>query len=91
MNSVSFDISITNNSEQMVKGIKWGFYIYDMFGDKLKWYTVNITDSILSWATYTETLRYDINQFINKEWDVFDTDFTYLKYNFDIEKVLFER
>ena len=34
-------------------------------------------------------MQYSINQFINEENEVYNTDFSLLKYNFDIENIVY--
>mgnify|MGYP007013249570 CR=1 FL=1 len=88
-NSVEFTLEIANKSDKVIKWIKGGYYIYDIFGNKLKWYELNVTAPINSGAVYKTTVNYDVNQFIADETSVYSTDFDYLKYNFAIEKIIY--
>ena len=87
--SIKFNVRVVNNGEKNVKGIKWGFYIYDIFGKEVNLYSINITEPIASWATYTKTMEYDINEFMVEDMNIFNMDFEYMKYKFEIDDVIF--
>lgn len=88
-NYVEFEVKVTNNSEKAIKGIKWGFSIYNIFWEKLWSYEVNITKEITSWASIDEKMQYSINEYINEESEIYETDFNLLRYNFDIENIVY--
>lgn len=88
-NYVDFTIKITNNSEKDIKGIKWSFYIYNIFWEKLWSYELNLTKQIKVWSSLSESMQYSINEYINTEYEIFESDFNMLKYNFDIKNVVY--
>ncbi len=88
-NYIEFEVKIENSSEKTIKGIKWGFSIYNIFWEKLWSYEVNITKEIKSWANISEKMQYSINEFMNKENEIYETDFSLLKYNFNIENIVY--
>lgn len=88
-NYTDFEVKVINNSGKSIKGIKWWFSIYNIFWEKLWRYEINITKVVKSWNSINENIQYSINQFINEENELYDTDFSLLKYNFDIENIVY--
>lgn len=88
-NYLVYNVEIKNNSDKQIKGIKWGFYAYDLFWEKIWSYELNITTPINALESINEELSYSINQFMSEDNKVYETPSDYLKYNFKIEKVVY--
>lgn len=87
--NLEFEVKVTNNSEKNIKWIKWGFSFYNIFWEKLWSYELNLTKDIKKWESLNEKLTFSVNQFISDEVELSQTDFSLLKYNFDIENVVY--
>lgn len=86
---VDYDIVVTNNSSKDIKGIKWKIISYNIFWDELANYDFRFTKGIKTWETLQDTIKISINEYIEKELELYNTDFDFLKYSFDIESVIY--
>lgn len=86
---IEFDIIITNNSEKNIKGIKWWFNLYNIFWEELWSYNINLIKEIKAWSKISEKSKYSINEFISTENDLYESDYDLIKYNFEIENVVY--
>jgi hypothetical protein len=80
---------VTNNSSKDIKGIKWKIISYNIFWDELANYDFRFTKGIKTWETLQDTIKISINEYIEKELELYNTDFDFLKYSFDIESVIY--
>lgn len=86
---LEFEVKITNNSEKNIRWIKWSFSIYNIFWEKLWKYELNLTKEIKKWENLIEKINFNLNQFISEEYELWKTDFSLIKYNFDIEEIIY--
>lgn len=90
-NYVNFVFNITNNSNKAIKGIEGILTVNDLFGKKILDIGCDFTGHTIKLGeTYTETdMRFECNEFIQEHMKLFNTDYSDLKFQYNITKIIY--
>lgn len=90
-NYISFDFSVTNNSDKPIKGIEGILIINDLFGKEIlrinsdiTGQTINVNDTVT-----IKNLGCACNEFIEEQMKVFSTDFSDMQFIYDVSKIVY--
>ena len=89
--SVTFDVAFENKGEKDIAGIKTTMRIADFFGDKIMDVGWSFDEGVATGKTFVEKgSGLKINQFMDKDMKVWNSDFDKLKISFDVRKIIFK-
>jgi hypothetical protein len=88
---VAFDVAFENHSEKDILGIKGTLVVTDIFGEKIEAINWGFDHGVAAHSRYVETgSGTDVNQFIDRDMKLWNTDEDKLKSHFDVAKILFK-
>ena len=91
-NYVDMVFDVTNNSDKAIKGIEGTLTVSDLFDKEIISIGCDFTGhTIQPGETYRESdLSYECNQFVNTDMKFFNTEFSDLKFAYDITNIVYE-
>ena len=87
----TFHFSITNHTEKDIKGIQGVLDIQDMFGETILRVKCDLTSDVVKAGetVMNKDLSLEINEFINDDVKVYNTEYENLIFIYDINQILF--
>lgn len=88
---VEFDFDVSNKTAKSIKGIQGVLIIKDLFGEKIISLNCNFTGQTIS-ANSKATFKgigLDINQFMDDHVEVYNEDFEYLIFEYEVTKIVY--
>lgn len=91
-NYVDMVFDVTNNSDKAIKGIEGTLTVSDLFDKEIISIGCDFTGhTIQPGETYRESdFSYECNQFVNTDMKFFNTEFSDLKFAYDITNIVYE-
>lgn len=88
---VEFTLSARNNTNKDIQGIQGVLEVQDLFGDKISRAQLNIVGEVIKPAEtiIKEGMGFDVNQFIDEDVEIYNTDFKDLKFIYEVRKIVF--
>ncbi len=89
---VNFVFDVTNNSDKAIKGIEGTLTVNDLFDKEIISLGCDFTGyTIQPGETYRkEGLSYECNEFVNEDMQFYNTDFSDLKFSYEISNIVFD-
>lgn len=89
---VGFTLSVSNNTDKVIKGIQGTLEINDIFGEKIMRLNADLLGKTINQGetVVIDDMGYSVNPFINKDVQIYELEYEDLKFNYIIRKIAFE-
>lgn len=89
---VGFTLSVSNNTDKVIKGIQGTLEINDIFGEKIMRLNADLLGITINQGetVVIDDMGYGVNPFINEDVLIYELEYEDLKFNYIIKKIAFE-